>query len=139
MNANLMTKKIEMTKTEAKAAGKPNTAVYNTLLELMKNFPSFTVEIKAPVKRKNEFKGLDYKYMKNYIQKCNRENKIEIMAEFNTLIAQDKKDKKEGSEHLEAASYLDVKQWFLSVFPEIKQFREDHKKKVQNILEKAVA
>ena len=139
MNANLMTKKIEMTKTEAKAAGKPNTAEYNTLLELMKNFPSFTVEIKAPAKRKSEFKGLDYKYMKNYIQKCNRENKLEIMAEFNTLIAQDKKDKKEGSEHLEAASYLDVKQWFLAVFPEIKQFRDDHKKKVQDILDKAAA
>lgn len=139
MNANLMTKKIEMTKTEAKAAGKPNTAEYNTLLELMKSFPSFTVEIKAPAKRKSEFKGLDYKYMKNYIQKCNRENKLEIMAEFNTLIAQDKKDKKEGSEHLEAASYLDVKQWFLAVFPEIKQFRDDHKKKVQNILDKAAA
>ena len=45
MNANLMTKKIEMTKTEAKAAGKPNTAEYNTLLELMKNFPGFQIEI----------------------------------------------------------------------------------------------
>ena len=139
MFTNHMTKKIEMTKTEAKAAGKPNTAEYNTLLELMKNFPSFTVEIKAPAKRKSEFKGLDYKYMKSYIQKCNRENKLEIMAEFNTLIAQDKKDKKEGSEHLEAASYLDVKQWFLAVFPEIKQFRDDHKKKVQDILDKAAA
>ena len=30
MNANLMTKKIEMSKTEAKAAGKPNPAEYNT-------------------------------------------------------------------------------------------------------------
>ena len=35
MYANHLTRKIEMTKTEAKAAGKPNTAAYNTLLELM--------------------------------------------------------------------------------------------------------
>ena len=35
MNANLFSRKIEMTKTEAKAAGKPNTTEYNTLLELM--------------------------------------------------------------------------------------------------------
>ena len=45
MNANLMNKKIEMTKTEAKAAGKPNTAEYNTLLELMNNFPGYQIEI----------------------------------------------------------------------------------------------
>lgn len=36
MYANLMTKKIVMTKTEAKAAGKPDTTEYNTLLDLMK-------------------------------------------------------------------------------------------------------
>ena len=33
MNANHTTKKIEMTKTEAKTAGKPNTDEYNTLLD----------------------------------------------------------------------------------------------------------
>ena len=44
MNANLMTKKIEMTKTEAKAAGKPNTDEYNTLLELMKSFETASAE-----------------------------------------------------------------------------------------------
>ena len=134
-----MSKKIEMTKTEAKAAGKPNTAEYNALLEQMKNFPGYQIEIKAPAKRKNEFKGLDYKYMKNYIQKCNRDNKTDIMNEFNTLTAQAKKNGDENAENMEAASYLDVKKWFLATFPEIKQFRDNHKKQVQNILDKAVA
>ena len=56
------------------------------------------------------------------------------MAEFRELIAQDKKDKVEGAEHLEAAGYLDVRAWFLTTFPEIKQTRENHNKKVQAIL-----
>ena len=38
MNANIINKSIEMTKTEAKAAGKFNTPEYNELMELMKNF-----------------------------------------------------------------------------------------------------
>ena len=56
------------------------------------------------------------------------------MAEFRELIAQDKKDKVEGAEHLEAAGYLDVKKWFLAKFPEIKEFKKQHEKKVQEIL-----
>ena len=69
MNANLFSRKIEMTKTEAKAAGKPNTAEYNTLLELMKNFPGFPIEIvKSAAKKVDRFKGLDINYMENYIK-----------------------------------------------------------------------
>jgi hypothetical protein len=58
------------------------------------------------------------------------------MEMFKTLIAQDKKDGKDGSEHLEAAGYLDVREWFLATFPEIKQNKENHKEKVQAILAK---
>ena len=56
------------------------------------------------------------------------------MAEFRELIAQDKKDKVEGAEHLEAAGYLDVKKWFLTKFPEIQKYKEQHAEKVQKIL-----
>ena len=139
MNANLMTKKIEMTKTESKNAGKIGTAEYNTLMQLMQSFPTFTIEIKAPAKRKSEFKGLDYKFMKNYILKCNKDNKAEILAEFNTLTAQAKKNGEENSEYMEAASYLDVKKWFLATFPEIAQFRDDHKQKIKDIMSKVPA
>ena len=69
MYANLMTKKIVMTKTEAKAAGKPDTTEYNTLLDLMKNFPGFQMEIvKSTAKKVDRFKGLNYDYMENYIK-----------------------------------------------------------------------
>ena len=133
MNANLMTKKIEMSKKEAKAAGKIGTPEFEELKSYMKEYPNFEILIKAPAKRKVEFRGLTYEYMKNYIKKHGDEDG-KIMAEFNDLIALDKKNKVEGAEHLEAAGYLDVKKWFLKKFPEIKQYKENHDKKVQEIL-----
>ena len=139
MYANLFEKKIEMTKAEAKAAGKIGTDEYNTLMNLMQSFPTFTIEIKAPAKRKTEFKGLDYKYMLNYINKCKRDDKAEILKHFNTLTAQAKKNGEENSEYMEAASYLDVKKWFLATFPEIEKFRDDHKKQIKDIMSKVSA
>lgn len=133
MNANLMKKTIEMTKAEAKAAGKIGSEKFNELREYMNIYPTFTIDIKAPAKRKVEFRGLTYEYMKNYIKK-NDDEDGKIMAEFNDLIALDKKNKVEGAEHLEAAGYLDVKKWFLAKFPEIKQYKEQHAEKVQKIL-----
>ena len=133
MNANLMTKKIEMSKNEAKAAGKIGTPEFEELKNYMAMYPGFESQIKAPAKRKVEFRGLTYEYMKNYIKKHDGKDGT-IMAEFCELIAQDKKDGKEDTEHLEAAGYLDVRAWFLATFPEIKKSRENHKEKVQAIL-----
>ena len=133
MNANLLTKKIEMTAKEAKAAGKLNSDKFNELRMYQEMYPGFEIQIKAPVKRKVEFRGLDYKYMRGYILKHDDEDGT-IMAEFRELIAQDKKDKVEGAEHLKAAGYLDVKKWFLAKFPEIKDYKEQHAEKVQKIL-----
>ena len=136
MNANIFSRTIEMTKAEAKAAGKINSEKYNELRDYLDAYPGFEIQIKAPAKRKAEFRGLDYKFMKEYIQKHDNADGT-IMAEFRTLTAQDKKEKIEGSENLEAAGYLDVKKWFLAKFPEIKKFKEDHAKKVQEILDAA--
>jgi CRISPR/Cas system CSM-associated protein Csm4 (group 5 of RAMP superfamily) len=133
MNANIFSRKIEMTKAEAKAAGKIDSDKFNELRDYMEAYPGYEIQIKAAPKRKVELKGLDYKYMRNYIQKSKRDDKDDIMATFNTLTAQDKKDGKELSEHLDAASYMDVKKWFLATFPEIQQYRHEQKKKVQNI------
>ena len=136
MNANLMTKKIEMSKNEAKAAGKIGTPEFEELRQYMAMHPGFEVQIKAPAKRKVEFRGLTYEYMKNYIKKHDDKDG-KIMAEFNALIALDKKNKVEGAEHLEATGYLDVKKWFLARFPEIKEYKEQHAEKVQKILASA--
>lgn len=113
MNANLMTKKIEMSKSEAKEAGKLNTEKFHELRQFMAAYPGYEVQIKAPGRHKVELRGLDYKYMREYIQKHDDEQHSK-MEKFKTLIAQDKKDGKEDTEHLEAAGYLDVRAWFLA-------------------------
>jgi len=136
MNANLMTKKIEMSKNEAKAAGKIGTPEFENLKNYMAMYPGFEIQIKAPSKRKVAFRGLDYNYMRTYILSHDDEQHSK-MEKFNILIAQDKKDKVEGAEHLEAAGYLDVKKWFLATFPEIQKYKEDHSEKVKKILDAA--
>ena len=52
MNANLYTKKIEMTKSEAKAAGKIGSEKFEELRQYMTMYPGYEIQIKAAVKRK---------------------------------------------------------------------------------------
>lgn len=128
MNANLFSCKIEMTKTEAKAAGKPNTTEYNTLLELMKNFPGFQIEIvKSAAKKVDRFKGLDTNYMENYI----KSKKPELLETFYELRGLDANGKK--VELAAAATYGEIKMWFLTQFPEIEKLGEN----VNKIIEEA--
>ena len=128
MFTNHMTKKIEMTKTEAKAAGKPNTAEYNTLLEQMKNFPGYQIEIvKSAAKKVDHFSGLDYDYMKKYIES----HKPELLETFYKLRGRDKDGKKIGMAAI--ATYGEIKMWFLNEFPEIEKMADD----INDIVEKA--
>ena len=128
MNANLFSRKIEMTKTEAKAAGKPNTTEYNTLLELMKNFPGFQIEIvKSAAKKADRFKVLDINYMENYI----KSHKPELLETFYELRGLDADGKR--VELAAAATYGGIKMWFLTQFPEIEKLGEN----VNKIIEEA--
>ena len=142
MFTNHMTKKIEMTKTESKAAGKPNTAEYNALLEQMKNFPGYQIEIvKSTAKKGDRFKGLDYDRMEEYIKKHPlqielnmEEGKKEtkpILEVFYELRGLDKDGKKVGM--AAAASYGEIKMWFLTQYPEIEKFGEN----IDKIIEEA--
>ena len=127
MTANLFTKKIEMTKTEAKAAGNPATPEYATLLDLMKNFPAFPIEIMKVAKKTDRFKGLNYEYMENYI----KIQKAELLETFYELRGLDKNGKKIGM--AAAATYGEIKMWFLTQFPEIEKLGE----KVNTIIDDA--
>ena len=121
-----MTKKIVMTKAEAKAAGKPNTEEYNALLDLMKNFPGFQIEIvKSTAKKVDRFKGLDYDYMENYIKSHNSEL-LEIFYELRGLDEDGKKVSMAAS-----ATYGEVKMWFLTQFPEIEKMGENVNKIIE--------
>ena len=121
MFANLITKKIEMSKTEAKAAGKLNSEKFNELHTLRTMYPSFEIEIKASsAKKKTDYKGLTYDYMTKYIEAHDDEEKS-IMTEFEMLRA----TSDEAKEALaESASYKEIKEWFLKKFPAIAKFHE---------------
>ena len=134
MNANLFARKIEMTKTEAKEAGKLNSEAFKELRQLMEMYPGYEIQIKTTTKRKVELKGLDYDFMRDYIQKSGRQDKADVKKKFNTLIAQDKKAGKKGSEHMVTTNYLKVRKWFLETFPEIQKNLKDNKAEIQAIL-----
>ena len=129
------THSLVLTKSFASKASIFGSDEYKMLQEARRDYPGYKVTVgKSKNKeQKNAFTGLDYKYMREYIQKHDDEQHSK-MEKFKTLIAQDKKDGKEDTEHLEAAGYLDVRAWFLATFPEIKKSRENHKEKVQAIL-----
>ena len=82
MNANLEKKVIEMTKSEAKEAGKLNSEKFKELQTYLAVYPGYTVEIKAPAKRKVEFKGLTYAYVMDFIIRIWR---IQIVLHLNFL------------------------------------------------------
>ena len=123
MFTNHMTKKIEMTKTEAKAAGKINSEKFNELNTLRTMYPTFEIEIKASAaKKKSDYKGLTYGYMAKYIA-SHDDDEQSIMAEFEML----RGTSAEAQEALaDSASYKEIKEWFLKKFPAIAEF---HKKR----------
>ena len=133
MNANLISKTIEMTTNEAKKAGKIGTPEFKELRAYQDLYPTFTIDIKAPAKRKNEFKGLTYDYMKSYIKEHD-DGDGKKMEQFLSLIGQDKDGKIEDTE---VAGYLDVKDWFLKQFPEIKEAKEARREEIKKILASA--
>ena len=122
MFANVMTKKIEMTKTEAAKAGKIDTEKYEELCTLMNRFPTFEIEIvKTSTKSVDHLKGLTYEYMENYIKSHNEE----LLVEFYELCGKDENGKKINFGV--KLSYGEVRMWFLEQFPEIENFEARQK------------
>ena len=119
MKVNFVARTIEMSAKEMRKASVP--------------YPTYTVEIKAPAKRKNEYKGLTYDYMKSYIKEHD-DGDGKKMEQFLSLIGQDKDGKIEDTE---VAGYLDVKDWFLKQFPEIKKAKETRRDEIKKILASA--
>ena len=117
MKANLMNSTIEMTKTEARAAGVLNSDKFNELKELRQMYPAFQIAVRKTAKRNTKkhetYKGLTYEYMKNYITSHN----ADLMTEFYSKRGMDanaqKKDFDSGD------SYGEIKKWFLNNFPEL--------------------
>lgn len=119
MTINFTNNTIEMTKTESTAASKFGSKAYKQLQEARKDYPTYTVVIKAVSSKRENLKGLTYDYMEKYIAKHDDENHS-AMEKYNML--------RGNTEDVLADSltYGEIKKWFLNQFPEIAEF---HKKR----------
>ena len=128
MTINAKNRTIEMTKKFATAAAKFGTDEYKQLQEARRDYPTFKVVTVTRKAAKSAFKGLTFKYMEKYIAAHDNEDKS-IMAEYKKLRAQfDEEDDENIKVLAESASYMEIKDWFLKKFPEIKKFHEDRAK-----------
>lgn len=120
------TNTIDITKKFAEAAGKIGSKEYRELQEVRRDNPGFTINVVADKKKapKNNYAGLDFNYMKSYIEKHDDEE-MSIMAEYLELRGESKDAKAIGAK---SASIFEIRVWFLRKYPEIKDFYEKREK-----------
>lgn len=135
MKANLINKTIEMSKSEAKAAGRIGSEKFKELKKYQRAYPDYTICIIEAPKKKSQYSGLNYDYMEKYIKNCNKsdEEKEAIMKEFRTLRGLDVENHAKCI-NVKVASYAEIKKWFLNKFSEIKNFNTEQNKKIAEIL-----
>lgn len=130
MNINFEAKTIEMTKAEAKEAGRFNSEKYIELKEILSEFPTFRIVTKNAPKKKDTYKGLTYTYMAQYIETHTKSGDVR-RTEFAQMSGYVNGVK---IAFAETATYGEVRTWFLLRFPEIKEYNntvENLRKKVK--------
>ena len=127
MNANFTKQIIEMSPTEAKAAGKFGSPEFNELQGLRAAYPSFQIVVKAPKKAKNQLK-IDYNFMETYIK--GHDNAEENMNKLNILRGK----KADEGVYVETVNFMDIKKWFLATYPEIKEAQKKYREQIDEIL-----
>ena len=112
--------KVILTKQFAKAASTLNTPEYMTLLELRRNHPDYTFELREIRKKegKKSYRNLTYEHMEAYI--ITRDGKgSEAHKEFEQV---------KKLSQVQAGPYAYVKSWFLKKYEdEFKKEEEDKK------------
>ncbi len=121
MNINFENGTIEMTKAEAKEAGKFNSEKYIELKEIRSEFPTFRIVTKNVPKKRDTYKGLTYTYMAKYIADHTEEND-DRRSEFAQMSGYVDDVKVAFAE---TATYGEVKSWFLLRFPEIEEYNNN--------------
>ena len=125
---------IEVSKKFQKAASRYGSEEYKTLQEVRRDYPTFKVVVKT-TKRKETYSGLTYSYMESYILKHDDEKKS-IMETFNILRA---KGEEAETALAEAASYGEVREWFLEQFTDIADFHKKREAILKNTRDKKEA
>lgn len=110
---NYEKKTINITRKFAKAASIYGSNAFSELAAARNDFPMYEVKIAETkkTKKRSEFKGLTFDYMEKYIKAHDTDDSK--MKEYNDLRRPDKESL------MEKASYGEIKQWFLTAFPEI--------------------
>ena len=126
-------KKIRLPKAFAKASGKYNSEEYKLLMEMKNDVPNYDVIVEEPKSKKprDNYKGLTYDYMERYIKE--KPNHEDILKEFNEL----RGISTEYEAIMKKTSYLKVKKWFLTTFPEIDEYKQERKETWEVIDRKA--
>ena len=130
ININNKNNTIEITKKFAVAAKRFGSPEYDDLQSVRRDYPKYRIEVKTTSKKTDSFKGLTFNYMKNYIQKHDDE---EMLKEFYVLCGKNE----DGSmqEFAAAATYGEIKKWFLDHHKEL----TDQRNKINKILNKEAA
>ena len=129
MTINYEMKKIEMTKAESKEAGNPTSAKFEELMKLRSIFPDFAIIVKTTSVKRDTYKGLDYDFMKKYIE--DHDNSDTNLKEFYALRGMNEDGERDVL--IEEHTYGEIKMWFLSTYPEIEKFNEKTNKKLKAI------
>jgi len=127
---NERNKTLVITKKFEKAASKYGSPEYKELKEAKADCPNFRVVTRTVKKKEETHKGLTYEYMEKYIKTHDVDGKI--MAEF-------KIKKGQTDDSMKKASYMSVKKWFLSIYPEFDSFHNDRATNAKVLKEKRLA
>lgn len=123
-------KKIRLPKAFAKASGKYGSEEYRMLMEIKRDVPNYEVIVETTRKKpKDNYKGLTYDYMERYIQKHNSE----LIEEFKILHG----EKEDMNGLFKSRSYSQIKKWFLTNFPEVKNFEKNRTELINKPKEKS--
>lgn len=117
---------IEISKSFSKKAFVFNTAEYKDLMEVRHEFPTFRVEVKKSNRKKNSIKGLDYNFIEKYIADHDDEE-MSIMKEYEKRRGIDEFGLEINAEE-NKMSYAQIRAWFLTQFPEIKEYYKARQK-----------
>lgn len=129
MTINFRAQTIEMTKKFASAAKRFGTEAYNQLQEARRDYPTFRVVTKSTHNTKHDnFKGLTYVYMENYIKAHDNGNGA-TLAEFYDLRGTSDEAKAIGAE---SKPYHEIKAWFFQQFPAFAQFEKKREMLLNN-------